>query len=427
MRKYIITGAFVTIAAALGITTGLAVESKSQAIIIQRVLSAASDIEWGLARYYPGDSSIQSDSAVVFFEDFENSSVADLAQRWNTVNNKDGQVMSFVEDSPPGGLGEQSLQMTGTNGLNYGGYLYKTFAPGYDELYVRFYAKFAPDAPYVHHFVQLGSEYNPPPWPMGFAGSRPNGYDHFTTALDLGTNNYEAAPPGIWMLYSYWPEMHSWQSDNGAPDGRPNPYYGNVFDPLVPVQAPRGEWICLELMIKCNSAPDKRDGEEAFWVNGRLIDRWAPGSHTGTWFRDKFRQEGVFNTAPKPFEGFMWRKTDALKINYVWLQYYLEGVYDLRPKDPSIPINGQLAKVKFDNVVLARHYIGPIAAAANLQNGWDFDGDGEYGLGDVYQMLRMRMADPQDPRTDYNRDGQENLIDVVRFLLDILRGQVRQL
>ena len=427
MRKLILAGALAGAVAALGLATALAVENHPQPTAQPRALPAAADVEWGLARNYPGDAGLQSDSSVVFFEDFENSTVADLAQRWSTVNNKDGKVLSFVAGGPPGGTGAQSLQMTGTKGLNNGGYLYKTLDPGCDQLYVRFYAKFAPDAPYVHHFVQLGNEFNPPPYPMGFAGSRPNGFDHFTTALDLETNNYEAAPPGAWVLYSYWPEMHSWQTDNGEPDGRPNPYYGNVFGLLQPVQAPRGEWICLELMIKCNSAPDKRDGEEAFWVNGRLIDRWATGTHTGTWFRDKFRLDGVFNTDPKPFEGFIWRKTDALKVNYLWLQYYLEGVYDLRPKDPTITVNGQVARVEFDNVVLATQYIGPIATAADtLKTGWDFDEDGKYGLGDVYRMVKLRLADPQDPRTDYNGDGRESVTDVVGFLLDILRGQVRQ-
>jgi len=421
MRKFILAGALVAAVAALGLATAFAVENHLQPTSLPRVLPAAADVEWGLARKYPGDAGIQSDSSVVFYEDFENSTVADLAQRWNNISNKDDQVLSFVTDDPPGGTGAHSLQMTGTKGLNNGGHLYKTLGPGYDQLYARFYAKFAADAPYVHHFVQLGSEFNPPDYPMGFAGSRPNGFDHFTTALDLGTDNYEAAPPGAWMLYSYWPEMQSWQSDNGEPDGRPNPYYGNVFETLQPVQAPRGEWICLELMIKCNSAPDKRDGEEAFWVNGRLIDRWATGTHTGTLFRGNFRLDGVFNTNPKPFEGFMWRKTNALKINYLWLQYYLEGVYDLRPKDSTITINGQVARVEFDNVVLATEYIGPLATEPPGP-GCDINGDGNANVIDVIKLVQLCLNNPQDPRADYNGDGSATISDAIALLIDIIEG-----
>ncbi len=323
---------------------------------------AAAEAEEGIASLYPGDKGIEKDPAVVFFEDFEAGDVSGLVGpgRWTSWSNKDDKVMSFVTDSVPGSSGKRSLSMTATKSQNEGGYLYKTLDPGYDQLYARFYVRFAADAPYVHHFVQLGSEVNAPPWPMGFAGSRPNGSDHFTTALDLVTNNFKAAPPGCWMLYSYWPEMHSFEN----PDGSGNKFYGNVFGPVEPMQAPRDKWICLELMIKCNSAPDRRDGEEAFWVDGRLVDRWAAGTHIGTWFRDKFHLDGDLNTDPKPFEGFMWRRTGALKINYLWLQYYLASVFqkDMRPADRSIPYNGEIGRVRFDNVVLATRYIGPLKA-----------------------------------------------------------------
>jgi len=60
----------------------------------------------------------------------------------------------------------------------------------------------------------------------------------------------------------------------------------------------------------------------------------------------------------------MWRRTGALKINYLWLQYYLASVFqkDMRPADRSIPYNGEIGRVRFDNVVLATRYIGPLKA-----------------------------------------------------------------
>lgn len=419
MKKATLALAFPIAVVALMMIAAPTLRGRPERTGVPTGLAADPGLHRGLASLYPGDVGIAEDSSVVFFEDFESGDLSGLVspERWTSWNNKDNQVLSFVADSVPGSPGRRSLMMTGARGRNTGGDLWKLLDRGYDRLYARFYVKFAPDAPYVHHFVHLGGKTSTARYPEGGAGIKPSGYDRFSTSLDLGTN---AAPPGAWFFYSYWAEMRSWQN----PDGSGNSYYGNSFpypaDTLL--QARREEWQCLEIMIKLNTPPDGRDGEQAFWIDGKLSNHWYAGSHTGTWFRDKFFRSGTFNTDPRPFEGFLWRKTDNLKINTFWLQYYLASIFenDVKPADPSIPYNSSVGKVTFDNIVLATRYIGPVAGG--IDTGFDFDGDGKIGPGDVHRLLKMRVEDPGDMRADYDRDGRLSIMDALRMLLDLIRG-----
>src|SRR5262245_38257739 len=49
-----------------------------------------------------------------------------------------------------------------------------------------------------------------------------------------------------------------------------------------------------------------------------------------------------------PFEGFRWREARQLNLNFVWVLLYITRA----------PI-GHASKVWFDNIVVARQYIGP--------------------------------------------------------------------
>jgi hypothetical protein len=373
----------------------------------------------GIAARYPGDEGIGQDSAVVFTENFESGSVADFKQSWTHVLNPDGYVLKLLDDTTAVSTGKRCLEMKGTKGHDTGGHLWKLLDTGYDRLYARFYVKFASDAPYVHHFVHMGGRMNSQNYPVGGAGSRPYGTVSFSTSMDLVGRN-QVNPPGAWSFYSYWCEMHSWQTPEGESDGRPNGFYGNLFGPVEPVQAKRGEWQCVEIMIKLND-PEERNGEQAFWVDGKLVERYGPGTIEGTWFRDVFRRSGVFNTDPQPFEGFRWRTTDQLKINIFWLQYYLAHVFenDYNPHDPEVPYNDDIARVYFDNIVFATEYIGPVAGE---KPGCDYNGDGEAGITDIIKLFQLCMADPPDPTADYNSDGYCNIIDAISLLIDIVKG-----
>jgi hypothetical protein len=103
-----------------------------------------------------------------------------------------------------------------------------------------------------------------------------------------------------------------------SPDGK---YWGNSFAPEPQSVIEKDRWICAEFMLKHNT-PGQSDGEQAFWIDGRLLGHWT---------------------------GINWRKTQSLKANALTLESY---VTDRWTKNTT-------NVVYFDNVVIAREYIGP--------------------------------------------------------------------
>jgi len=315
----------------------------------------------GIAAKYPGDRGIENAPDVLFVESFESAaSVSDLGKRWDNISN--AAIMSFSEDIPPGSSGKSSLLMTHIGGKSDGGHLYRRLLPGYETLHFRFYTKIAPDCYPIHHFVHTGG-YNPPtPWPQGGAGSRPKGDKHFSTAVEPHGDRW------VWDYYTYWMEMRG-----SPPRGQT---WGNSFirDPnlkvkrtvdLKPSTWQRGKWTCLELMVKLNDVGDT-NGEMGLWVDGKLVSHLGKGFPKGKWIYDKFIPgeggEGLrwsdekggpenFRVPPggQPFDGFRWRTVEELKNNWIWMLLYIT-------KAPA----GYESKVWFDDIVVAKKYIGPI-------------------------------------------------------------------
>jgi hypothetical protein len=58
------------------------------------------------------------------------------------------------------------------------------------------------------------------------------------------------APPGVWGISGFWSEMKA------SADGH---YWGNLLRPARPAPVARGRWQCVEVMLKCNSAPGRSD------------------------------------------------------------------------------------------------------------------------------------------------------------------------
>jgi len=302
----------------------------------------------GLAAKHPGDVGIERDPDVVFAENFEVASIGALKARWNQVNEK---ITSLSDDVPPASRGKRSILFTHIGGQGEGGHLYKVFKPGFDQLFLRFYVKFDKDCGQIHHFVHLGG-YNPPtPWPQGGAGIRPKGHERFTTGIEPYGNAWR------WDFYSYWMEMRG-----SPPRGQ---CWGNSFlgDAKPPVE--RGKWQCVEAMMKLNDVGES-NGEQALWVDGKLAGHLGRGFPKGKWVFDRFlpgqggdcirwndakgdRERFRVAEGGEPFEGFRWRSTEALKLNFLWLLVYIT-------KTPQ----GHESKVWFDDIVLARRYIGPI-------------------------------------------------------------------
>jgi hypothetical protein len=200
--------------------------------------------------------------------------------------------------------------------MNTGGGLTKWFEPS-NRLFIRFMVRFDENCDYVHHFCTLRANKSlqgKDRWSgFGGAGLRPAGDERFSTALEPWGNWGRWPAPGQWNFYSYWHEMEA------SPDGK---FWGNAFRPATQPTIRKGEWINAEFMIQHNT-PGLADGEQAYWIDGELRGHWR---------------------------GINWRKSPGLQANAFTLESY---VTDRWTKNVTNIVD-------FDNVVLAREYIGPV-------------------------------------------------------------------
>jgi hypothetical protein len=97
------------------------------------VFSAQAAVEYGIAQNYPKDVGIKNDPAVIFTEDFEESSLSQMQSQWEAVAYPGNQT--FTSDIPSLSGGTHSLYMSSNANL------YRRILPGYDQVYLRFYAK----------------------------------------------------------------------------------------------------------------------------------------------------------------------------------------------------------------------------------------------------------------------------------------------
>jgi hypothetical protein len=285
----------------------------------------------GLAKKYARDVGIQNDPDVILAEMFEGS-LAEIIGRWTNSDNTAG--MSVTTDVPAGSGGSRSLLMTSVGGATTGGQLYKKLVPGYEQLYLRYYVKYASSGTYHHTGGWIGG-YNPATdWPQGGAGERPVGNDRFSVGPEPSNSSLR------FDLYTYWMGMRP------SPTGE---FWGNTFIQDSSLVVRPDQWMCVEVMVKMNNPVSSNNGELALWVDGRQIIHLKPGSPLGRWNVNLFFPD----VNGSPFEGFQWRSTAQLNLNWIWLLYYASS-------NPS----GLVGKMWFDHVVLAKTYIGPINAAA---------------------------------------------------------------
>lgn len=265
----------------------------------------------GFAARFKADSGIGAHAAVIFADDFESGKPG---ARWDETGAGHGKALSLA---PAGGgvCGRLCLKVEARLGENEGDGLTKWFAP-VPQVFVRFYVRFDPGCDYVHHFVTLRANkglHGGDKWSgFGSAGLRPEGDERFSTALEPWGDWARWPAPGKWNFYSYWPEMRA------SPDGK---YWGNSFLPEPQGVIAKDRWICAEFMLRQNT-PGQPDGEQAFWIDGRLLGHWR---------------------------GLNWRKSASLQANALTLESY---VTDRWTKNPT-------NTVYFDNLVIAREYIGP--------------------------------------------------------------------
>jgi hypothetical protein len=273
-----------------------------------------------LASAYPGDREIARDPDVFFADDFESGDL----KKWDEARG----TAEIVSEAPH--EGRHCVAMPMVRGKNQGGDAKKWFMPGADSVFARCYVKFSPDYRYCHHFIWLSANLRTNKWSsFGKAGLKPNG-TYFSTGMEPWFAWGKNPPPGELGFYSYFLDMQ--------PDpNMPGKYWGNSFFPPGPergkaagperVLPKLGEWQCWEFMMQA-STPGKSDGRQAMWLDGKLIG---------------------------DFSGIHWRDDGDLKINCFWLEHY--GMDSGDPTKESWPAQ---QTVWFDDVVIARRYIGPM-------------------------------------------------------------------
>ena len=141
---------------------------------------------------------------------------------------------------------------------------------------------------------------------------KPEGQGRFSTAIEPCGHWGAWTPPGGWNLYGFWHEKKP------AKDGK---FRGNSFA-LPPALIPHGQWISAEFVLKHNTP------RAAGWGRGLLDRRPDPGH----------------------WKGINWRTTEGLKANAPTLE---SCITDRWTKNP-------VNVVSFDNLVIAREYIGPV-------------------------------------------------------------------
>jgi hypothetical protein len=276
--------------------------AKSATASLILVLAWAARLEaQGIAAGYPGDTGIQGHPDVILVEMFEEPAVANVAARWTNV--KDGGNLSIDADAPVGSPGTRSLRITAAAGTT-GGHLYQSLQPGEnDRIHLRYYVKYL-SGNFHHSMGGLGG-YNPPtPWPQGTAGIVPTGSDHFTIQFEPVDNTTLRAE-----FYVYWKDMQG--------------IWGNYFINDPALRFTRDRWTCVEIMARLNNPPSSANGELAVWIDGQ--------------------PQGAFTN-------LQWRTVSALNLNYIWMSNYATV-------DPK-------GSLKFDHLVAARSYIGPIGGGA---------------------------------------------------------------
>jgi len=287
----------------------------------------------GIAARYPSDAGIASDPGVIFFDDFESySDVAGLSGtgRWNQVFQASNIRIATEAGNFFSGKKSVELTLPKTTG-EVSNELNKFLSPTQDIVFVRFYGKFD------SAFNVLGSSHNGAFISASYwdgAGSGPgipaDGYNKFLVSSDAYRDATTTPNPGSLVAYVYHPEQRDIWGDIFFPTGRVLPFdrtpgnFGSSFVARPEVIPQLGRWYAYEVMVKANT-PGLRDGRIALWLDGKLI---------------------------ADFTNLRLRDTTDLKTDRVGLSLHGNG--------------GILATSKkwYDNVVIAKSYIGPMSSVA---------------------------------------------------------------
>ena len=319
--------------------------------------SSNSSSSEGIASRYPLDAGIASDPDVLYADDFESYTVATKEQltapgHWTQVNwPNDLRLATEPANQPPNIGSTKSLEMSlPIISKELSITLGKDFLPTQDLVYARMYQKFAANYNCSgHNGVRISARYPGP----GTAPSE-DGTQYFLFLLQNGMVTNAATPLlGPTHLYVYWPRQRyriigtpvgrQW-GDHWRPTGEalPNIDVAHRVGEDGQAVANRGEWLafpsqypnwkpmadftplgdrwyCVELMVKANT-PGQNDGEVKYWIDGEL-----KGSYSNLFMRS----------------------IADLKLDTVHFMLHSHRTTEVQRK-------------WYDNVVIAKKYIGPI-------------------------------------------------------------------
>lgn len=302
-----------------------------------------------LSQEYPGDIGIGTDVDVIWTESFDQGSLSAITSRYDEARNSAGMTLS--SDTPADSSGSSSLRMQSSSSGTNATHLFKNLingSGGDDEWYVRYYVKYGSGGTFHHTGVWAGG-YNPAlSYPNPQAGTRPNGDDRFSIAIEPTSSGSNLQID----FYNYWMQMHSWM-ENPSGSGA---YYGNTILHDTSATVPADGWTCMELQVKLNSDPaSAQGGELALWLDDTLVQRYNETGPLGYWVRDKFCPNASTDTTCTAYYtpgtplvplDLQFRSTNSLKLNYLWMQNYITS--------------GGVGNVWYDDVVVAKRRIGCI-------------------------------------------------------------------
>ena len=289
--------------------------SLSAAIAFLAASATATLADIGIAARYPGDKNIGSDPDVILADDFEPYNVPnDLTAKWKVSGVNSGNVIISTGEHYAGAKSIEFDLPISTVEHGYG--INKLLSPSYDTLYHRAYMKW--DAGYNvnssnHNGICMKGGDNP------MTGQAPTGYDFFVLLVQNNDIKGEG-PPGWLHNYVYWPEQAQQWGDHWYPNGAgfPTTKHPN-FKPLPNFLPERDRWYCYEMMTRLNTSGNN-NGEVKVWVDGKVVADWTD---------------------------LVIRKVDTLKIDETYI-----GLHAIKSE--------RLNKKWYDNVVIAKSYIGPM-------------------------------------------------------------------
>jgi hypothetical protein len=272
----------------------------------------------GIAASYSQDRGIGEDPSVLFADGFDTyASVAQMAGNYNGYF----QQNNFALDTSTffGGSKSVRIRMPQTSADVFNA-LIKIISPARDRLFVRAYVRYEANYAGVrdaHNGIRVSGNYPGP-------GRVPTGRDFFLVNLENSRYRGEGEP-GYTHAYVYHPEQNDsfgehWHSDGAVFNGTQS--FGPFFIPRPKTIAPRGEWICREMLVQMNT-PGSRDGRVAVWDNGVLIADW---------------------------QNLRFRDVRTVQIDQVHLKNGGKS-------------STQVNDMWYDNLVIATSYIGPVSAA----------------------------------------------------------------